>query len=94
MLVYSFIYMILAIYIERINPGEFGISQPWNYLCKKGDRKSRQASAVKQTEINKNKDKVESNLENNRWIESSSLANTKLPVLSINHMTKVRYATS
>ncbi|CAF2897084.1 unnamed protein product [Rotaria sp. Silwood2] len=88
MLVYSFIYMILAIYIERINPGEFGISQPWNYLCKKGDRKSPQASAVKQTEINKNKDKVESNLENNRWIESSSLTNTKLPVLSINHMTK------
>ncbi|CAF4073177.1 unnamed protein product, partial [Rotaria sp. Silwood2] len=79
---------ILAIYIERINPGEFGISQPWNYLCKKGDRKSPQASAVKQTEINKNKDKVESNLENNRWIESSSLTNTKLPVLSINHMTK------
>ncbi|CAF3734537.1 unnamed protein product [Rotaria sordida] len=80
--------MILAIYIERINPGEFGISQPWNYLCKKGYWKSQQVSSIKQTKINKNKDKDYSTIENNHWIESSSLANTKLPVLSINHMTK------
>ncbi|CAF1280253.1 unnamed protein product [Rotaria sordida] len=82
--------MILAIYIERINPGEFGISQPWNYLCKKGYWKSQQVSSIKQTKINKNKDKDYSTIENNHWIESSSLANTKLPVLSINHMTKMR----
>ncbi|CAF3435397.1 unnamed protein product [Rotaria sp. Silwood1] len=85
MLVYSFIYMILAIYIERISPGGFGISQPWNYLCKKGYWKSRQASSMKH---NKNKDQMDSIVENNHWIESSSFANTKLPILSINHMTK------
>ncbi|CAF3456278.1 unnamed protein product [Rotaria sp. Silwood1] len=85
MLVYSFIYMILAIYIERISPGGFGISQPWNYLCKKGYWKSRQASSMKH---NKNKDQMDSIAENNHWIESSSFANTKLPILSINHMTK------
>ncbi|CAF4705689.1 unnamed protein product [Rotaria sp. Silwood1] len=77
--------MILAIYIERISPGGFGISQPWNYLCKKGYWKSRQASSMKH---NKNKDQMDSIAENNHWIESSSFANTKLPILSINHMTK------
>ncbi|CAF3334044.1 unnamed protein product [Rotaria sp. Silwood2] len=80
--------MILAIYIERINPGEFCISQPWSYLCKKGYWKSRRVSSVKQHEIDKNKDKTDLTVENNRWIESSSLANTRLPVLSTNHVTK------
>ncbi|CAF1010697.1 unnamed protein product, partial [Didymodactylos carnosus] len=32
MLIWSVIYMILAIYIERINPGEFGVALPWYYI--------------------------------------------------------------
>ncbi|CAF1572936.1 unnamed protein product, partial [Didymodactylos carnosus] len=33
-LLWSFIFMLLAIYVERVSPGEFGIAQPWNYLFK------------------------------------------------------------
>ncbi|CAF1026567.1 unnamed protein product [Didymodactylos carnosus] len=29
---WSVIFMLLAIYVERINPGEFGVAQPWTYL--------------------------------------------------------------
>jgi ATP-binding cassette subfamily A (ABC1) protein 3 len=46
MLIYSVIYLLLAIYIERINPGEFGVSQSWNYLFKRSYWKSQATSTV------------------------------------------------
>ncbi|CAF3411038.1 unnamed protein product [Rotaria socialis] len=88
MLVYSIIYMLLAIYIERINPGSFGISQPWNYLCKIGYWKSRSSSCIKHINISKTQRKNEPIIEKNHWIESSALARAKLPILSIHNMTK------
>ena len=86
--------MLLAIYIERINPGAFGISQPWNYLCKIGYWKSRSSTSIKHINISKTQSKDESIMENNHWIESSALAQSKLPILSIHNMTKVRYVIS
>ncbi|CAF3480607.1 unnamed protein product [Rotaria socialis] len=88
MLVYSIIYMLLAIYIERINPGSFGISQPWNYLCKIGYWKSRSSSCIKHINISKTQRKNEPIIEKNHWIESNALARAKLPILSIHNMTK------
>ncbi|CAM4928643.1 unnamed protein product [Rotaria socialis] len=88
MLVYSIIYMLLAIYIERINPGSFGISQPWNYLCKIGYWKSRSSSCIQHINISKTQRKNEPIIEKNHWIESNALARAKLPILSIHNMTK------
>ncbi|CAM4813346.1 unnamed protein product [Rotaria magnacalcarata] len=88
MLVYSIVYMLLAIYVERINPGSFGISQPWNYLCKIGYWKSRSSSSIKHIDISKTQSKDESTIEKNHWIEPNALAHTKLPILSIHNMTK------
>ncbi|CAF2778503.1 unnamed protein product [Rotaria sp. Silwood2] len=48
---YSVIYMLLAIYIERINPGEFGVAQPWNYLFRKSFWNPRKSSTIEPSDL-------------------------------------------
>ena len=90
MLVWSFTYMVLAIYIERINPGEFGVSQPWYFLFKRTYWRPRQVFSIQQTKIDNTENTDSSTTEDNRWIEVRSPKNPKLPALSINQITKVR----
>jgi ATP-binding cassette subfamily A (ABC1) protein 3 len=47
MLIYSVIYLLLAIYVERVNPGEFGVAQSWNYIFKKSYWKPQATSSVR-----------------------------------------------
>jgi len=78
MLIYSVIYFCLAIYIERINPGEFGIAQPWFYPF----RISRLPTAtVRPSEIRQS---------NNQWVELSSIDNSRKAAVSIQNLTKVK----
>ncbi|CAF4226347.1 unnamed protein product, partial [Rotaria sordida] len=88
MLIYSILFMFLAIYLEHINPGEFGISQPWNYLFKKSYWKP---STVRPIGIeNNNFSKINNNgiSNENHWIELNSIENDKKPTMTINHLTK------
>lgn len=89
MLVYSVIYLLLAVYVERLNPGEFGVSQPWNYLCK---RSRRQSSRVR----NQNRDIENGYAEagngsshKNHWLELSRSDRHKNPAMSIDCLNKV-----
>ena len=82
MLIYSIIYVFLATYVERVNPGEFGIAQPWNYLFKKSYWNS---STVQPSEIERNAPTMESH-----WIEMETREKKKVaPTMTINHLTKV-----
>ncbi len=84
MLIYSVIYMFLAIYVERLNPGEFGISQPWNYLFKKSYWTK--SATVQPTD---NSDKIQNGIPNdNHWIELNNMEKKKNPAMSIDHLTK------
>ena len=82
MLIYSMIYIFLAIYIERVNPGEFGVAQSWNYFLKKSYWKP---STVQPTEGSAGPRHIESH-----WIEMMTReAKKHTPTLSINNLTKV-----
>ena len=92
MLVYSVIYLLLAIYIERINPGEFGVAQPWNYLFKRYYWKPQATAVVQPGEtdgklVNGNERVSDRNV----WIELGGMSTTKSPSLSVSHLTKVIY---
>ncbi len=83
MLIYSVIYILLAVYIERVNPGEFGVAQSWNYLFKKSYWKPRTTS--QSLEFQEDSSPIE-----NRWIEVNSREKKKFsPALIIDHLTKV-----
>jgi hypothetical protein len=87
MLIYSAIYMLLAIYVERLNPGEFGVSQPWYYLFKKSYWTS---SAIGPTNPEDNFDKIHNGgSDQNHWIEMNNMERKKNSAMSINHLTKV-----
>ncbi len=87
MLIYSVIYMFLAVYVERLNPGEFGISQPWNYLFKKSYWTS---TTIRPLGIENNLDRVNNDVSNtNHWIELNTIEKKKNPAMSIDHLTKV-----
>lgn len=75
MLIYSFIYFFLAIYVERINPGQFGVPQPLNYIFKKSHWKS---SAVSPAEFDNNFKKI-----------SNGIADGNDPTMKINRLNKV-----
>ena len=95
MLVYSLIFMVLAIYIERINPGEFGVSQRWNYLFRRDYWKPRRSSSARSADshselTSKREETIDSTIKNNHWIELNPSVNGSLPALSIHNMTKVR----
>ncbi|CAF0732502.1 unnamed protein product [Adineta steineri] len=83
MLIYSVIYLFLAIYVERVNPGEFGVAQSWNYLFKRSYWKPSATSVVKPSNSNGHIGDGNTN-----WIEMSSMKNKKDPSLIISHLTK------
>ena len=85
MLIYSIIYVFLATYVERVNPGEFGIAQPWNYLFKKSYWNSSSSSAIQPSEIEER-----ASVSENHWIEIEPPEKKKVaPTMTINHLTKV-----
>ena len=92
MLVYSVIYLLLAIYVERVNPGEFGVAQPWNYLFKKSYWKPQATATVQPDDTSpktmNNNDTISGS---NGWIELGRMSNTKSPSLTVSHLTKVIY---
>jgi hypothetical protein len=92
MLVYSFIYMILAVYVERINPGEFGIAQPWYFVFKQICYK--QKRIVTGTPFNslQNSNQTNNTVNTaNQWIDLKSMVNEMRPSISIMNLTKVRF---
>jgi len=83
MLIYSVIYMFLAVYVERLNPGEFGISQPWNYLFKRSYWNS---SSVGPSDF----DKIDNGISNrSHWIQLDTTDKKKNPAMTIDHLSKV-----
>ncbi len=89
MLIYSVIYMFLAIYVERLNPGEFGISQPWNYIFKKSYWST--SSTVRPTDIENGLHKISNGTSNdNHWIELNTHERKKDPTMTIDHLNKVK----
>jgi ATP-binding cassette subfamily A (ABC1) protein 3 len=90
MLIYSVIYLLLAIYIERINPGEFGVAQPWNYLFKKSYWKPYATSTVHPLNTNGTLANQNGGLHSqNHWIQLNPIKKTKNPSVTISHLTKV-----
>ena len=81
MLVSSLIYFLLAIYIERINPGEFGVAQQWNYFFRKSYWKPEALAPLTDSKQISSK---------SAWIDSNQMnVTSKEPLLSISHLTKV-----
>lgn len=96
MLVYSIIYMVLAVYIERINPGQFGVSQPFYYICYRRRKTSPEPPIVYSRDHNIRSTSRSHNkvcAEPNHWIEMDSTYNktSNNPLLRIKHLTKVSY---
>jgi hypothetical protein len=87
MLIYSVIYFFLAIYVERLYPGEFGVPQPWNYLFKKSYRKS---STVGIADIDHDLNKISNGIrKRTSWIELDQVNTKRTPAMKINHLNKV-----
>ena len=89
MLVYSVMYFFLAIYVERLNPGEFGVSQPWNYLCKRSNWRS---STIRPETSSIDKDLPRNGNgagHENHWLELTRQDRKKQPAMTINHLNKV-----
>ena len=86
MLVYSAIYLLLAIYVERLNPGEFGVSQSWNYICKRSNWRKQSTAVIRPIE-----DESQQTAEPvSRWIETNpGPSRTDKPSVVISHLTKV-----
>ena len=90
MLIYSVIYFLLAIYIERVNPGEFGVAQSWNYLFKKSYWKPEATSAVAPSGKDCRPVPMSGTARvGNHWVEPELTSSTKDPSLTISHLTKV-----
>ena len=77
MLVYSFIYMLLAVYVERINPGEFGVAQPWYYPFQNLCCKPQRVTTVSPIHTSVN-----------HWIDPNPVVRGTLPSASTNNLTK------
>ena len=90
MIIYSFLYLLLAMYIERVNPGEFGISQPWYFPFTKAYWKPQSAAMVSPVMEAAKPDVVNTN----PWIDTrpvvrSGSTDQPQPALTISHLTKV-----
>jgi hypothetical protein len=83
MLLYSVIYLLLAVYVERINPGEFGIAQPLHYLFKKSYWKPRSTSSIHPVRNTQARS-------DDPWIElSDNTDSDHHPLVVISHLSKV-----
>lgn len=94
MLIYSVILFFLAIYVERVNPGEFGIAQPWYYLFKKSYWKPQVSASVQPFDEKFQKHRASlANDAQNHWVEVKGRpgsAGEESASLMISHVTKVR----
>lgn len=87
MLIYSVIYFFLAIYVERLNPGEFGVSQPWNYIFKKSYWKT---AKIQPLNTDLRSEKEPNRMANtNHWIELNHIDKKPTPAMTIDHLNKV-----
>ncbi|CAF2146243.1 unnamed protein product [Rotaria magnacalcarata] len=86
MLIYSVMYFFLAIYVERLNPGEFGVAQRWNYLFQKSYWKPSVVSPIDSDD--------DFNIVNNgvskgsNWMELDQVEQKKSPTMRISHLNK------
>ncbi|UJR36716.1 hypothetical protein I4U23_029432 [Adineta vaga] len=89
MLIYSVIYLLLAIYVERVNPGEFGVSQSWNYLFKRSYWTPHATSTV-QPLANNDHHHANGGVMSGKdcWFEMNQKMNMKSPSLTVSHLTK------
>ncbi|UJR36715.1 hypothetical protein I4U23_029431 [Adineta vaga] len=89
MLIYSVIYLLLAIYVERVNPGEFGVSQSWNYLFKRSYWNPHATSTV-QPLANNEHHHANGGVMSGKdcWFEMNQKMNMKSPSLTVSHLTK------
>ena len=81
MLMYSVMYLLLAEFVERINPGEYGVPQPWNYLFRRSYWQPRSQSEIRPTEISEH--------ELNPWIELPTKESEHQLAVSVMHLSKV-----
>lgn len=92
MLIYSMLYLVLAVYVERINPGAFGIAQPWYFPFLPSYWRPRAGSTVA-PENETESEKKEKPL--SPWIDAASIKadgtspTGAQPLLTISHVTKV-----
>ncbi len=89
MLVYSCIYMLLAVYVERINPGEFGVAQPWYYVFKNICFKRKTMSAIAPLDSSQSLNETYPTIgTTNHWIDSNPVVSTTSPSISTINLTK------
>jgi len=82
--------MLLAVYVERINPGEFGVAQPWYFVFKKMCFK--QTTPVTPFNSLQNYGKMNITVNTtNHWIDSNPISNGICPSISTVNLTKVSY---
>ena len=83
--------MLLAIYVERVNPGEFGVAQPWNYLFKLAYWKPKKKSSKSKGFYSINLDgQNDENVKTNHWIEQKRYSRRVEPILTVKNLTKVK----
>ncbi|CAF2071729.1 unnamed protein product [Rotaria magnacalcarata] len=91
MIAYSIIYMVLAVYIERINPGQFGVSQPFFYPCLRKNKISKTIPISYSDEngsLSTNRITKSKISKHDHWIEMDSTINRIYPLIRIKHLTK------
>ncbi|CAF1270633.1 unnamed protein product [Didymodactylos carnosus] len=80
MLIWSALYIFLAVYVERVHPGAFGVARPWNYLFQRKNNKK-----IKPVPQNGLKS-VPLKMFNEKWIESKP--SSGVSGVSIQNLTK------
>jgi ABC-type glutathione transport system ATPase component len=82
--------MLLAVYVERINPGEFGVAQPWNYVFKRMCSKQKTISTVTPFASSQSINKIDLTIPTtpNHWIDSDPINGDIAPSISIINLTK------
>ena len=85
MLIYSVIYMLLAIYIDRINPGEFGVARPFYFIfnrccCCCPKRQTPSTVVPRESVPGRSEDD---------WIELNPMGTQAQPVMRTIRLTKV-----
>ncbi|CAF5210430.1 unnamed protein product [Rotaria magnacalcarata] len=91
MIAYSIIYMVLAVYIERINPGQFGVSQPFFYPCLRKNKISKTIPISYSDEngsLSTNRITKSKISKHDHWIEMDSTIYRIYPLIRIKHLTK------
>lgn len=86
MLIYSGIYLVLAVYVERINPGEFGVAQPWYFLFTKAYWRPTSTNST----IEPSDKDAAAAITDGQWLEMKPTGDQVAPVMKISHLNKVK----